>query len=48
MLHFRPTHPEVFRPPAFVPWAADIADTRWYGFTALADGTLKIANHRLG
>jgi len=48
VLHFRPPHPEVFRPPAFVPWVADIAHTGWYGFTALADGTLKIANHGPG
>jgi glycine/D-amino acid oxidase-like deaminating enzyme len=48
VLHVRPTHAEAFRPPAFVPWAAAIAHTGWYGFTALADGTLKIANHGPG
>jgi len=48
VLHFRPLHPEVFRPPAFVPWVADVANTGWYGFAALADGTLKIANHGPG
>src|SRR5262245_37455066 len=48
VLHFQPTHPEAFRPPAFVPWVADVANTGWYGFTALADGTLKIANHGPG
>jgi glycine/D-amino acid oxidase-like deaminating enzyme len=40
--------PGEFRPPAFAPWAADIARTGWYGFPALADGTLKVANHGPG
>ncbi|MEX0788406.1 MAG: FAD-dependent oxidoreductase [Anaerolineales bacterium] len=48
VLHFRPADPEAFRPPRFVPWAADIGHTGWYGFAALADGTLKIANHGPG
>lgn len=48
VLHFRPAEPEAYRPPSFVPWAADIASTGWYGFACLADGTLKIANHGPG
>jgi glycine/D-amino acid oxidase-like deaminating enzyme len=48
VLHFRPADPEAYRPPRFVPWAADIGHTGWYGFAALADGTLKIANHGPG
>ena len=48
VIHFQPPHPEAFWPPAFVPWLADVANTGWYGFTALADGTLKIANHGPG
>jgi glycine/D-amino acid oxidase-like deaminating enzyme len=37
-----------FQPPQFVTWAADIATTGWYGFPALDDGTVKIANHGPG
>jgi glycine/D-amino acid oxidase-like deaminating enzyme len=48
VIHFRAPDPAAFQPPAFVPWAADIAETGWYGFPALADGTLKMANHGPG
>ena len=48
VLHFRPANPDHYRPPRFVPWAADIARTGWYGFAANADGILKIANHGVG
>ena len=48
VFHFRAPDVDQFRPPAFVPWAADIARSGWYGFPALADGTLKIANHGPG
>jgi glycine/D-amino acid oxidase-like deaminating enzyme len=48
VLHFRAEPAETFRPPHFVPWAADIAHTGWYGFAALEDGTFKIANHGPG
>ncbi len=48
VLHFRPDHPDDFRTPYFVPWAADIATTGWYGFPAMPDGTLKAANHGPG
>lgn len=37
-----------FSPPRFPVWAADIGRTGWYGFPALADGTVKIANHGPG
>jgi glycine/D-amino acid oxidase-like deaminating enzyme len=47
VLHFAPADLEAFRPPAFVPWAADIARTGWYGFSAHA-GVVKIANHGPG
>lgn len=40
--------PERWRPPHFVPWAADIARTGWYGFPARADGTIKLARHAAG
>jgi len=48
VLYFRPAEPDAYRPPRFVPWAADVRNSGWYGFTALADGTLKIANHGPG
>jgi len=34
--------------PRFPVWAADISRTGWYGFPALADGTLKIGRHGPG
>ncbi len=34
--------------PKFPVWAADISNTGWYGFPALADGTLKIGRHGPG
>jgi glycine/D-amino acid oxidase-like deaminating enzyme len=48
ILHFRVADLERWRPPRFVPWGADIARTGWYGFPALLDGTLKVANHGPG
>lgn len=48
VLHFGVDTPQSFRPPRFPPWAADIARTGWYGFPAMPDGTLKIANHGPG
>jgi sarcosine oxidase / L-pipecolate oxidase len=36
-----------FTPPSFLPWAADIGTTGWYGFPAHA-GVVKIANHGAG
>jgi glycine/D-amino acid oxidase-like deaminating enzyme len=37
-----------WRAPLFPVWAADIGHTGWYGFPALADGTLKIGHHGTG
>jgi len=48
VFHFRADPVSSYRPPQFVPWAADISSTGWYGFAALQDGTLKIANHGPG
>ena len=48
VLHFCPDDTALFRPPAFPTWATDIARTGWYGFPALADGTLKVAHHGIG
>lgn len=46
--HLHVEHPSRFQPPGFVPWAAATASTGWYGFPALDDGTLKLANHGPG
>lgn len=48
VLHFQAPNLEDYQPSRFPVWAADIARTGWYGFPALADGTLKIANHGAG
>lgn len=48
VLHFQPADPRPWSAPAFLPWAADVARTGWYGFCAHADGRVKIANHGPG
>lgn len=48
VLHFRVPNPADWQAPRFPVWAADIGRTGWYGFPALADGTLKVANHGPG
>jgi glycine/D-amino acid oxidase-like deaminating enzyme len=48
VLHFRVPNPKDWQAPGFPVWAADIGRTGWYGFPALADGTLKVANHGPG
>ncbi|MDX1600950.1 MAG: FAD-dependent oxidoreductase, partial [Anaerolineales bacterium] len=48
VFHFKTDRLDVFQPPKFVIWAADISETGWYGFPALDDGTVKIANHGPG
>jgi len=45
---FRPRDPARFRPPRFGVWTADIENTGWYGFPALEDGRVKVANHGPG
>ncbi len=47
VFHFAPPEGARLTPPWFLPWAADIAGTGWYGFP-LAEGVLKIANHGPG
>jgi glycine/D-amino acid oxidase-like deaminating enzyme len=47
ILHFTPPEPSRFTPPAFLPWAADIAKTGWYGFPH-HEGVVKVANHGPG
>ena len=48
VFHFRAPDTAAFRPPKFSCWTADISTTGWYGFPALEDGTVKIANHGPG
>ncbi len=48
VFQFQVPAPADFQAPRFPVWAADIARTGWYGFPALDDGTLKIANHGPG
>ncbi len=48
VFHFQVPDSARFSPPNFCVWGADIANTGWYGFPALPDGTLKIANHGPG
>ncbi len=48
VLNFRVASPAEWQAPLFPVWAADIGRTGWYGFPALADGTLKVANHGPG
>jgi glycine/D-amino acid oxidase-like deaminating enzyme len=48
VMHFAPTDAAPFRAPRFVPWAADIGRTGWYGFCANAADIVKIANHGVG
>jgi glycine/D-amino acid oxidase-like deaminating enzyme len=48
VLHLGVDDPTPFQPPAFPPWAADIAGSGWYGFPALSDGRLKIGHHGPG
>lgn len=48
VFHFLVEDKIAYQPPNFVTWSADIHNTGWYGFPALDDGTLKIANHGPG
>ena len=48
VFHFLVEDKSAYQPPNFVTWSADIHNTGWYGFPALDDGTLKIANHGPG
>lgn len=48
VLHFAPERPEAFRPPAFLPWAADLERKGWYGFPANVAGLVKVAHHGRG
>jgi sarcosine oxidase / L-pipecolate oxidase len=48
VVHFDAGQSPTWRAPHFPVWAADISRTGWYGFPALADGTLKIGHHGTG
>ena len=48
VVHFRVEDPAAWQAPRFPVWAADIGRSGWYGFPALDDGTLKMANHGPG
>jgi len=48
VFHFLVEDKQAYQPPHFVTWNADIGNTGWYGFPALDDGTLKVANHGRG
>lgn len=48
VFHFLVEDVAAYQPPNFVTWGADISNSGWYGFPALDDGTLKVANHGAG
>ena len=49
VLHFHCADPATYQPPGSrCPWLFDVANTGWYGYPALADGTVKVANHGRG
>lgn len=48
VFHLLPERPELFHPNIFPGWSADISKTGWYGFPALDDGIVKVANHGIG
>ncbi|HUF38375.1 MAG TPA: FAD-dependent oxidoreductase [Anaerolineales bacterium] len=48
VFHFQVDDVEMYRPPRFPVYTADVSNTGWYGFPAKLDGTLKVANHGPG
>jgi len=48
VFHFEVPDTKLFSEPNFIVWAADISNTGWYGFPAIQDNRLKIANHGAG
>lgn len=48
ILYLRPERPDDYRAPRFSPWAADLANSGWYGIAGLPDGRVKIAHHGEG
>ncbi|MCL4263525.1 MAG: FAD-dependent oxidoreductase [Anaerolineae bacterium] len=49
VFHLKPAQPELFTPPNFAVFTADVARTGWYGFPLHpTEGVVKIANHGIG
>ncbi|RMG29566.1 MAG: FAD-dependent oxidoreductase [Bacteroidetes bacterium] len=49
VFHLKPSRPDLFTPPQFAVFAADIARSGWYGFPLHpSEGVVKIANHGAG
>jgi glycine/D-amino acid oxidase-like deaminating enzyme len=49
VFHLKPSRPELFTPPKFAVFGADISNTGWYGFPLHPRaGVVKIANHGVG
>jgi sarcosine oxidase / L-pipecolate oxidase len=48
VFHLRPADPSRYAADRFPVFAADISRTGYYGFSATADGVVKIANHGVG
>lgn len=49
VFHLRPGNPDLFTPPHFAVFTADVARTGWYGFPLHPqEGVVKIANHGPG
>jgi glycine/D-amino acid oxidase-like deaminating enzyme len=49
IFHLRPANPELFSPPEFTVFSADVSSTGWYGFPLHPrEGVIKIAGHGAG
>lgn len=49
VFHLRPSNPELFTPPNFVVFTADISHSGWYGFPLHPnEKVVKVANHGIG
>ncbi len=48
ILYLMPDDPDAYRAPRFSPWAADIANSGWYGIAGMPDGRVKVAHHGEG
>ncbi len=49
VFHLNPANPELFTPPKFACFSADISNSGWYGFPLYPEkGIVKIANHGVG
>lgn len=49
VFHLKPGNPELFHPPRFSVFTADISNSGWYGFPQHPhEGVVKIANHGVG